>query len=490
MLVSPENLIFNGINLAESFSDSAKGTYFIVNNVDGRGVLGEEISTIEVPGMAGAYQSSKYTPTRTLSVSISLKGESFADLRKKIDRLSSILITDEPVPIKFSDEPDVTYYGSLGGVDHKIEVSCIYQAVLNFLCTDPFKYGEEDTVNFQSDVLNLQYDGTAPASPIFELEVLKPVTFAMVQNQYDEYQLVGVPTAVDEQVVDTRTLLFEEVGKTLDQWTSDGTAVDRGNVSGRFDTDDAGITVPNYGTGKRWHGPALMREIPGTQDFEVKAHLQMRSTEPNQVGRVEFYLYDEHMNVLGKMAIVDNQVQVYKRYGEARFGPFLGEHINYPISSRNYFYDWNYWFGMLRFRRIGKTFEFYITRIGTNNKHVYSIKKTYVDNANQYAGKLKYVQIHIARFGDNPRPYSSKFFSVSAHALAEAKVDQTPYIARPRDIITLDNFNKEILINGEDVKNLKDFGGSFFNLQRGENQLIVHPANSFITKVRYSDRYK
>ncbi|AUJ25844.1 hypothetical protein A21D_02798 [Virgibacillus dokdonensis] len=41
MIESPENMTFNGVNLAESFTDSAKGTYFIVNNVDGRGVLRE-----------------------------------------------------------------------------------------------------------------------------------------------------------------------------------------------------------------------------------------------------------------------------------------------------------------------------------------------------------------------------------------------------------------------------------------------------------------
>ncbi len=134
--------MFNGVNLAESFTDSVKGTYFIVNNVDGRGVLGKEVVTVRTPKMDGAYESLKYTPTRTLSVSISMKGESFADLRKKIDRLSSILVTKKPAPIKFSDESDVTYYGSLSEVEHKLEVSCIYQAVFNFLCSDPYKYGQ------------------------------------------------------------------------------------------------------------------------------------------------------------------------------------------------------------------------------------------------------------------------------------------------------------------------------------------------------------
>ncbi|MBU5266303.1 distal tail protein Dit [Virgibacillus proomii] len=489
MIQSPENLIFNGIDLAESFTDSAKGTYFIVNNVEGRGVLSEEISTIEVPGMAGAYQSSKYTPTRTLSVSISLKGESFEDLRKKIDRLSSILIKDELVPIKFSDELDVTYYGSLNEVEHKIEVACIYQAVLNFLCTDPFKYEEAQTKTFESDVLSLTYNGTAPASPIFELEVIKPVTFAMVQNQYNEYQMIGQPTNVNEEVVDTRTLILEERGETLDTWQDNPVSVD-GNVSGNMGYDGAGITAPTYGTGERWHGPAKIKEVPVSTDFEIEARMQLYTDEINQTGRIEIYLFDENMTELGKVAINDNSIWVLRRLAEGRIGPYVGNFQNYIISSRNYQYEWDNFPAFLRMKRQDKTYEFYVARVDGSGKHLWSLKKSYTVSDSKYLGKLKYVQIHIGKFGDTASPHTSRIDWLRAYVIEDTTKNQTPYIARPGDLITLDNFNKELLINGEDAKNLKDFGGSFFNLHKGENQLIVHPANSFNSRVKWSERYR
>lgn len=644
-------MTFNGVDLAESFTDSDKGTYFIVNNVDGRGVLGEEIETIEVPGMAGAYQSSKHTPVRELNVSISMKGESFEDLRKQIDRLSAILVIDKPAEISFTDEPGIVYYGSLAGVEHKLEISGIYQAVLKFICPDPFKYGKEQTYPFSSvpledgigrnlatetknipqrfsgykgtnvsfvenvsvpewnatdavrittsggeedikltaynlgkgedgkvytwsawvkntssksmrvsnnhgdldtlesgeqkritltsmsdgnkwiqfvfysesqkddldfifwnpkieegseatpysqapedrpsDILTLNYGGTAPASPIFELEVLKPVTFAMVQNQFEEYQLIGIPLEADMETVDTRKLLIEERGETLDTWSNTPTKVDGGVVAGRLSTDNDGITVPSYGPDtNNWHGPALIKEISPSQDFEIEMMVEGETGKPDQTYRIEFYAYDENMNVLGKMALLDKSLGINNKIAEGRIGDYIGKQENYLISSQNYSYGWPFFFGMLRLRRIGNQFEFYVTRVANNTKHVFSLKKLFTDNNNEYMGKLRYVQIHIGKWADSARAYAPKILHIKVFKLAQETVDQTPYIANPGDKITLDNFNKEILLNGEDSKNLKDFGGSFFNLHKGDNQLVVHPSNSFKATAKWRNRYR
>src|SRR5690606_25561549 len=285
-------------------------------------------------------------------------------------------------------------------------------------------------------------------------------------------------------------LLFREDGSTLNTWTSAGTQVDGGIVTGEMNTDGAGITVPDYGTGSAWHGPALIKEVTPVQDFEVSAHLQIRTTAVTQTARVEVYLFDENMNVLGKIALLDNQTKVYRKIGEARIGPFLQRYENYLISARNYQYNWDYWFGMLRITRVGNMFEFYITRIGTNNKHVYGIKQVYHDSENNYAGKLKYVQIHIGTYGTTGRAYSAKFFSVYAYELTQATEDQTPYIAYPGDVITFDHTTNELLLNGEDAKRLKDFGGEYFDLPKGFTTLTVLPEGAFDTTVRFRPRYR
>src|SRR5690606_25708581 len=146
-------MVFNGVNLSEQFTNEETGAYFIVNEVRGRGVQGEENTLIGVAGMDGAYLSKRQRPVRYLEVDITLKGVSFEDLRRRIDRLSGILDTGkEIVPITFEDESDRTYYGKLDTVVDRLERAKIYQATLTFVCPDPYKYGPEKIIEPSSDI--------------------------------------------------------------------------------------------------------------------------------------------------------------------------------------------------------------------------------------------------------------------------------------------------------------------------------------------------
>ncbi|KNE19673.1 distal tail protein Dit, partial [Virgibacillus pantothenticus] len=414
-----------------------------------------ERSILEVSGLAGGYLSNTAIKPRVISVPVLLENHNFSDLQKLKEDLADWLITNEPEPLEFDDEQNRTYYAIVDG-DLDLEEMVSYgHGTINFLCPDPFKYGKEQTKTFTSDMLTLSYNGTAPASPIFELEVLKPVTFAMVQNQFEEYQLIGTPLEADMETVDTRKLLIEERGETLDTWSNTPTKVDGGVVAGRLSTDNDGITVPSYGPDtNNWHGPALIKEISPSQDFEIEMMVEGETGKPDQTYRIEFYAYDENMNVLGKMALLDKSLGINNKIAEGRIGGYEGRQQNYLISSQNYSYGWPFFFGMLRLRRIGNQFEFYVTRVANNTKHVFSLKKLFTDNNNEYMGKLRYVQIHIGKWADSARAYAPKILHIKVFKLAQETVDQTPYIANPGDKITLDNFNKEILLNGEDSKNL------------------------------------
>ncbi len=442
---------------------------------------------LTIPGMAGAYLQSSQIEPIAFGQPIAFKVRDDEHALQIKDELAEWLITDKPASLEFDDEPGRIYYALIQNSISDLErFADLRQGTIQFLLLDPYSYGPELTRNFTSDAITLTNAGTAEADPVFELTAKKKTTFAMISNG-DEYNLIGKPATVNEQTVDTRSLLFEEDGSTINTWTTAGTKVDGGTITGSFGTDGAGITVPDYGTGPSWHGPALIKEVTPVQDFEVKAHLQMRTPNPNQATRIELYLYNEFMNVIGKMAVVDNMTAVNKKNGEGRVGPFVGVGQNYLISSANYQYNWDYFFGMLRIKRVGNKIEFYITRIATDTRHVLNLRKTYTDNAGDYSGRLKYVQIHIGKNG--PEPYSSKFFSVSAYELSQATVDQTPYILDVGDKVSFDHKNDDILVNGEPRNDLKNFGGSFFKLKKGENTLAVLPSASFNTEVKYRNRY-
>lgn len=478
-----DRLIFNGLDMAP---------YMRIIDIRGRGVAGQEITTLRPTGSSLDHITYVTSSSKSIEIDFEIRAADRESLREKIDAVSAIISTKERVPVIFPDERDMTYYCILADAEQITEYHHlgIHRGTL-YLLGEAYKYGKEEEEPFQSDILNLQYNGTAEASPIFELEVLKPVTFAMVQNQYDEYQLIGTPLEADTEIADNRELLIEERGQTLDTWNDQPTKVDGGVVAGRLSTDNDGITVPSYGADTKtgWHGPALIKEVPPVQDFEVEMMVEGEAL-PNMTYRIEFYTYDENMNVLGKMALLDKSLGINRKIAEGRIGDYEGRRQNYLISSQNYSYGWPFFFGMLRMRRIGKTFEFYVTRVSNDTKHVYSLKKLFTDNNNEYMGKLRYVQIHIGKYADTARANAPKINHIKVYELAQATVDQTPYIAYPNDIITFGHENEEILINGEDATELKALGASYFALAKGENQLIVHPANSFNTRVKWCDKYR
>ncbi|WP_183030290.1 phage distal tail protein [Roseburia sp. 1XD42-34] len=68
--------------------------------------------------------------------------------------------------------------------------------------------------------------------------------------------------------------------------------------------------------------------------------------------------------------------------------------------------------------------------------------------------------------------------------------DQIPYIAYPGDIIRFDTKNYAVYINGVPYKEDLAIGSTFFDLYKGDNQLITSPQEAFNTKVIYRDTHR
>ena len=478
-------MFFNNIDLSP---------YLKINAVRGRGIVPSELTLIEVPGRHGAYFSNKRKPPRTLEVDYTITASTRQELREKIGELNAIFNVSEPVPIVFDDEPGYTYYGIPESAEEKTEFVRVHQGTITFVCPDPYKYGLEKEALFPSDVVSLNYGGTADGDPVFELEVTDPVTFAVIQNQDEEYMMIGRPADVEQEVVNSRVLVLDERGDTLSSWMDSPTQVDSpySNVDGQMGTDGTGIVPLDYGTGTRWHGPALIKEIPPIQDFEVEMRCRVELTDVNQTFRIEFYLFDEYFNVLGKMAVMDATVRYNDIVAEGRYGEYRGDHSNYLIYSQNYSRKIKHFHGLVRMRRIGQRFEFYVARLTDGAEtptHFDQFEEVWNDIGNQYQGRLRYVQIHIGKYADSGSALVPRINSIKVYELKSVTQNQTPYIAYPGDVITFDHSTSNVLINGESRMDLKQFGASFFKLKPGQNQFVVMPDNSFSVKVRYKERF-
>lgn len=454
---------------------------------------------ITVTGMPGAYVGSKGTDVLYINQPIGFIVKDDEHALQLKDELASWLVTDRAVPLEFDDEPGRIYYAEIEGtIDDFNRFVDQRRGVITFLLADPYGYGPEQAQPL-NDIDIVENKGTAPSDPIFELTATKKSTFAMVSlgaDEDSEYNLIGTPADVDEVLVDEKTLLFSERGETLNTWSESGTQFDGGLVTGgQLGTDGTGIHPLTYGSPgdwKGWYGPALMKEINPVQDFEIEMRLRANTNRPDELYRIEFYLYDENFNVLGKMGIRDFSITMDRYAAEGRVGDFLGAGRNYLINKDNYLRVGTHFHGLVRMRRIGQQFEFYVARLRTGEqegRHHDILKVNFNDVDNEYQGKLKHVQINIARHTDGPSASVPRINAINVYELNTVTVDQTPYILYPGDVVTFDHKDDDLLINGEPRNDLKNFGGSFFKLPKGFNSVVVTPADTFDTEIKYRDRY-
>ncbi|WP_121605387.1 phage tail domain-containing protein [Virgibacillus sp. Bac332] len=444
-------------------------------------------SKLVVPSMAGAHLSSTQEGERRVSIEMLIESDSMIGFDQLKHQIFDLFYSKDKLTIIRDLTPDKEMYVMQEG-DYDIDSITCSDGEFNItlIMLDPYLYGEEQSREFTSDVFTIENEGTIEAQPIFELDVLAPVTFAMVQNDNEDYQMIGIPVEVDTEVVDKTTQIIYEYGQTLNEWYTPS-----GNWSGNFASTGTAIVVDNWGAGEEWHGPALMKEIDPLDDYEIELYVYTRTEREDQTFRVSTNYYDENMNQLGMLRLWDKTTNQVRKVVEARVGPYVGDDINYLISHRNYnIQGQRVWGGIVRLRKEGNKLTFYAARVTQGGRHVSSVKQVYMDVNKEYAGRLKYIRFDMANYGDTRTPNEVRIEHLKVRKISKIKVDQTPYIAYPGDTITFDHHNKELLINGEDVKELKDFGGSFFDLDKGPNQLVVHPSESFNTRIKYRNRYR
>ncbi|MEV5038867.1 phage tail family protein [Peribacillus frigoritolerans] len=128
----------------------------------------------EVPKRPGALPVKKNTGVRALPLPVFLKADSIEDLQKVKEDLAEWLIHDEPKPLIFDDEPDRIYYAVVDGSFDPDEILKWGQGVIPFICPDPYKYGEEESLILDdSPIRNV---GTLKANPVFSIKFMANIT--------------------------------------------------------------------------------------------------------------------------------------------------------------------------------------------------------------------------------------------------------------------------------------------------------------------------
>lgn len=462
------------------FDNHTLSQYVHIEDIRGRGVLGQEVELLEISGMDGALVSSTKTPVRVIEVDIAFDEVNDAKLRKTIEIVNGILITKEAKSLLFEDEMDKTYYGITGGVKETYEWGGIHRATITFICPDPFKYGPVKPVGPFTDLslpVVLNTKGTVSTPPNFKVWLKDKTTFLDIISDED-YMRIGRPVNIDEYAVAERELILHDTMSTTTGWgDAQSSDIDGGVVAGTMTSDGTKFIASAFGTGSAWHGPAKIKSLgQELSDFDVEVQPILDNDDLSKIGRIEVYLLDVYKKAVAKLAIKDISKGQGGNIAELRVGDNVVNHFMIAEYGTN----WNTWHnfnGLLQITKKGNKWTAYVCKFINGDRNNRTSRKfvEWEDRENQFTRKVAHVVVHIGA-NNTATPSRMSIQDLRIYKLNQLTESQIPYIGEDGDVFEFDMEASRILKNG-DFFMRKDFGSRFFHLQPGDNALVFNPPN-------------
>ncbi|HDR7991740.1 distal tail protein Dit [Bacillus cereus] len=455
---------------------------------------------LSVPGYTGARLLNTQTEMRGLSIPVGIIVTEGSDLETMKEEIAEWLITGQPAELIFDVEPNRTYLAVVEDSFDPDEFVTLGIGTIKFICPMPYKLGPTRTVDFQTSasglIANVQNKGSVESNPIIEVEVTNPSTFLDVWNG-DNYFRIGWPLSVNQIPVErNQRVMWDEMSTTIG-WTDVPNAEDMVG-GGAFKVDAGSRLVPVYlgeTNIKGWHGCIAKKNIPQgpLQDFIMQAYVGVRSSHPDQMGRVEIGLLDENSDYVARISMNDVHWQAEQNTGFAKLGNkknpnterlLINEPGNHPTT-------WNQYRGRLWLARTGNRWEAYISKFLWNTEKDDSERfVVWEDENNMNMDKVAQVQISISQFSDNMFCTDMSIDDLKIWKVNMNTQDNPPYIFDVGDKVVIDTERSLVSINGKKAINLKDIFSDYPVVNKGLNKLEIMPSDVGIAKITYRERFR
>lgn len=484
--------------MAFLFDGISSKNYFEVEKIE-RDILPPIThNLVEIPGRKGAVHQGSKKGVREFTVTIRMRETNIDDLNAKIRTVASWLDQEEAKQFELEKEPGLYYMAFLSGDTNLDEIGSVGKGTLTFLCPDPDAFNKVETlVPLISEVNQISVEGTAPTFPVLKFTMKQDVTFlSYIGENPNDAVVLGRSVEADTQTAAPKEeLIFDDDMESLTGfgWSVGGTQVDGGSVAGSFLATNQTFTYNDIGTGDKWHGPAIKKGLSETlADWKVECWMKFDLTkDPKMIGRLEVYLLSVNGEVIAKFALKDMYKDTANTVVEFRAGDLNdGQYIIKSWGSKRGVYN-DFW-GLISLKQVGRAYECYITKI-VNGKHTTRMFKRYYDVKDKYHTKnLAQIQLHLAGTGTSPIASNDRinFDRIKVWKINTLNEEtEVPIIARAGDVVTVDHYTKEILVNGEPRKDILDPISKLFPIE-GDSAITLYPSDVADVELSYRSRWK
>lgn len=466
------------------------------------------IETEEVLGRSGSVVKQRQLKEYKFELPLIIRNDYLSSGGEKthdevLNELVKLFDYDHAVPLQFKSQD--WYWNAYfeGPIELDKYSKTFWQFSINVVLADPYKYAVEGTKNTAiSDQVSVVSTGTADSPIVVQATALKNASYFSITKNNEDYFMIG-DDDLDKKVEDYTPTLFNDEMRSFFGWTkvTNGTINDNvtgGTVGGAMamsSSKDAFMLDESSITGTSgWNGAEYKHSFgKSTQDFSstVKIHVNQGKKGATHAAQ---YIYD-----------TDNRVIASIGYSNPRATQNIGTiHVTlfdqngnqkkiYSYTNAPKFYTWKHIVIYMRLKRIGdkfyiKTWKYDEVEYPKRITPVDVTEKVFVDAGNFYQRPISAVSIYIAKNGNNYHMPTTILGSYN-HEILPKPPKARDLIIKKGDLININMEEKTVTINEEPVLDLKTFGSDFFNINKGVNECMIYPENTYDTTVYWQDRF-
>lgn len=420
-----------------------------------------------------------------------------------LNELVKLFDYDHAVPLQFKSQD--WYWNAYfeGPIELDKYSETFWQFNINVVLADPYKYAVEGTKNTAiSDQVSVVSTGTADSPIIVQATALKNASYFSITKNNEDYFMIG-DDDLDKKVEDYTPTLFNDEMRSFFGWTKVTNGSINDNVTGgtvggsmamssskdAFMLDESSITSTSG-----WNGAEYKHSFgKSTQDFSSTIKIHVNQGKKGATHATQ-YVYD-----------TDNRVIASIGYSNPRATQNIGviyvtlfdqngnQKVIYNYTNTPEFYTWKHIVVYMRLKRIGdkfyiKTWKYdevdYPKRITPVDVH----EKVFIDSGNFYQRPISAVSVYIAKNGSNYHMPTTILGSYN-HEILPKPPKARDLIIKKGDLININMAEKTVTINEDPALDLKTFGSDFFNINKGMNECMIYPENTYDTTVYWQDRY-
>ncbi|MFR2911922.1 phage-related protein [Staphylococcus hominis] len=463
----------------------------------------------EVPGRTGGVLKDRKIGPLEFEIPLIVRNDTHTNRngQKNHDDIINDLVkrVDSDKPIKLQFESQNWYWNAYITGPFELDKDVGMQAELSLKVTllDPYKYAVEGTKNTAiSDQVSVVSTGTADSPIIVQATALKNASYFSITKNNEDYFMIG-DDDLDKKVEDYTPTLFNDEMRSFFGWTkvTNGTINDNvtgGTVGGAmamssskdaFMLDESSITSTSG-----WNGAEYKHSFgKSTQDFSSTVKIHVNQGKKGATHATQ-YIYDTDNRVIASIGYSNPRAtQNIGTIYVTLFDQNGNQKKIYSYTNAPKFYTWKHIVIYMRLKRIGdkfyiKTWKYDEVDYPKRITPVDVTEKVFIDAGNFYQRPISAVSIYIAKNGDNYHMPTTILGSYN-HEILPKPPKARDLIIKKGDLININMEEKTVTINEEPALDLKTFGSDFFNINKGMNECMIYPENTYDTTVYWQDRF-